>query len=98
MECLANYSMRQCDCVPFELPRLLSTKICGLAREDCFLEVQLNVTKKSFLKIKEAGRDECDCKPACVTISYDVDTYYSPADSLAEIYEKLNMTKSNSRR
>lgn len=90
-ECLANYTLKICGCVPFALPRLPSTKICGLAKENCLIEAQLSVVKKSLLRMTERSEDDCDCKPPCVAISYDFTANYSPADGLKEIYEHLKI-------
>ncbi|CAG9863466.1 unnamed protein product [Phyllotreta striolata] len=35
MECVANYTLYYCGCVPFYMPRENSTNICGLGSFDC---------------------------------------------------------------
>ncbi|KAL3273930.1 hypothetical protein HHI36_015355 [Cryptolaemus montrouzieri] len=43
MECLANYTLRFCNCVGFWMPRKISFPICGPAKLNC-----LSVTKDAY--------------------------------------------------
>uniref|UniRef100_A0A336M656 CSON011555 protein n=1 Tax=Culicoides sonorensis TaxID=179676 RepID=A0A336M656_CULSO len=38
LECLADYSMLLCDCVPFWMPRHKNAKVCGLENFECYTQ------------------------------------------------------------
>jgi acid-sensing ion channel, other len=59
-ECLANFTLVQCGCVKFSMPRENSTRICGLNETSCYIEVAKNWNLT------------CGCLKSCTYITYDV--------------------------
>lgn len=54
-----------------------STKICGTAKIDCYMQAQQSLFEEDIvdgLTDKEAKtfRQKCNCLPSCTTIIYDV--------------------------
>lgn len=79
-----------CGCTAFIYPRLRTSKICGLAKNVCVKAAEDALVREAFLRTE--GKDPCDCKPGCVSISYTIESYYSPAENLAQLYKKLNIS------
>lgn len=65
-ECLANYTLRQCDCVHFAMPRTKEMKICGIRRLKCLSNAE------SELFVTDAI-EKCNCLPSCTTLTYDIE-------------------------
>lgn len=89
VECVANYTIQNCDCVTFSTPRFSFTKICALGKLSCVRHA-LRIFQNDSL-LKATGSDICDCKPACTSLSYDADSQYSPAHGLQRIYDQLQL-------
>ncbi|KAK5641592.1 hypothetical protein RI129_010139 [Pyrocoelia pectoralis] len=91
-ECLANYTLAQCECVPFYLPRtspfryshMLPSTVRGQV-----VSIALQVTSAQFKYMKLESNDEsnqqCECLPLCVSLSYHVETSHTDWD-----WEKAN--------
>lgn len=56
---------------------------------ECIKNARNIFHNESLLKIDNL--DRCNCKPACTSLAYDADTYYSPVDGLEHIYDRLDM-------
>jgi amiloride-sensitive sodium channel len=70
-ECRTKITLNSCGCVEYYMPRNKSTKICGIADENCFLNAE---------ELFEGLKFTCKCLEPCNTIKYDVrvrkvDTY-----------------------
>ncbi|KAB0793133.1 hypothetical protein PPYR_12753 [Photinus pyralis] len=62
-ECLANYTMKRCKCIPFFFPPLHDKiNICGPGSSECVREMK-------YLEV-----EPCECLPSCTSVSYDVET------------------------
>lgn len=72
------------------MPRWRTAKICGPARQQCRKEAEHKFLRESFLEM-EKGTDKCRCKPACSSITYDINTESAPGENLAELYKKLDI-------
>jgi acid-sensing ion channel, other len=59
-ECLANFTLVQCGCVKFSMPRDNSTRICGLNETSCYIGVAKNWNLT------------CECLKSCTYIEYEV--------------------------
>lgn len=90
VECLANATLKYCDCVFYHMPRMYGTKICALIRSTCITEAIENFQHESLLKTSSV--DRCDCKPACTSVSFDSETIYSPVENIHSIYQQLGVT------
>lgn len=78
LECLANFTLKECGCVKFSMPRTNSTKICGQKDVTCFDEAEDNLILQEVDTSLSSNSDGeiktlCDCLPACTSISYDVE-------------------------
>ncbi|KAF5291552.1 hypothetical protein FQR65_LT01865 [Abscondita terminalis] len=108
-ECLSNFTLRNCKCVPFWIPSITmalilssincfiagmtDTKICGPAKLECVKQ-----SKLVYLSYDNRNQnDQCECLPACTSLSYDIEisqTKWNWAD-LNQLYVILNMTNVN---
>lgn len=85
IECLVNYALKICNCVPFSLPRLEGNKTCDSNRsEKCFLEAKsamirdnMEISLNTSVLSDDRGKlGTCDCLPACTSLQYDVEISY----------------------
>uniref|UniRef100_A0A2A4JK97 Pickpocket n=1 Tax=Heliothis virescens TaxID=7102 RepID=A0A2A4JK97_HELVI len=67
-ECLANFTLATCGCVPFYLPHSSSDQICGVLRKMCAAAAE---EKLSHREVNENAADRCRCLEACNSITYD---------------------------
>lgn len=81
LECLANFTLQQCGCVKFSLPHDNDAKICGQKDFFCYDDAEYDLMSKNFRKslnnnnsINGSKLADCNCLPACTTISYDAET------------------------
>ncbi|XP_055382442.1 pickpocket protein 28-like [Condylostylus longicornis] len=76
-ECLANHTVRKCGCVPYFMPKLKSTPICGLSNFECchLAEKELNKLEydDDFDDVVDGREEKCNCLPDCHSISYDTE-------------------------
>jgi amiloride-sensitive sodium channel len=76
-ECMTNYTLRQCGCVKFNMPREQQTEVCDLDKLQC-----CNDISKSWPNEKESPTDisqDCKCLKPCVDIEYDVGVEHNGA-------------------
>ncbi|KAL5291214.1 hypothetical protein ACFFRR_010555 [Megaselia abdita] len=79
LECLTNYTLSKCGCVQFSMPRNKSIPVCGSNSMNCFKEAEYELLGLEFEKALETskglhrGETECNCLPACTSISYDAE-------------------------
>ena len=71
LECLANYTLQQCSCVKFSMPRDENTPICGAGKIECYLDASIELSTKSAGE--EEGQKDCKCLPACTSMQYDAE-------------------------
>ncbi|EFA05007.2 Pickpocket protein 28-like Protein [Tribolium castaneum] len=69
-ECLTNFTLNYCECVRYFMPRTEDTKICGFDSLDCVTQVD----KKLKTQEMSGTASQCDCKPSCTSLSYNVET------------------------
>ncbi|XP_031355998.1 pickpocket protein 28-like [Photinus pyralis] len=77
-ECLANYTLHSCGCVPFEMPRINSTPICGRAKRECVRNASalflVNKNVKILDNVNEPNFvEKCDCRQTCSSIRYETE-------------------------
>ncbi|XP_037043764.1 pickpocket protein 28-like [Bradysia coprophila] len=72
LECLANYTLNQCGCVPYFMHHFNDTKICGTDL-DCYWTALHDLFLPEF---KDDGThaliDDCNCLPTCTQLSYTI--------------------------
>ncbi|CAO1407458.1 unnamed protein product [Diamesa serratosioi] len=65
LECLTDYTLKECECVKFSQPHNSSTKVC-------------NIDKVKY--VNDGFEDECKCLPACTSIEYNAEISQSKYD------------------
>ncbi|KAH0815247.1 hypothetical protein GEV33_007544 [Tenebrio molitor] len=73
LECLTNYTLNECGCVWFSMPRESDTAICGVGSAECMDETEVKIKVKE-LEYKIMGKSFCDCKPSCTQLKFNVET------------------------
>ncbi|XP_044253187.1 pickpocket protein 28-like [Tribolium madens] len=76
LECLTNYTLKQCGCVQFFMPRDNRTAICGSGSGNCLIRAEENLKLKD-LEFKILGQTFCDCKPSCTNLRFNMETSHS---------------------
>ncbi|XP_065163273.1 pickpocket protein 28-like isoform X2 [Atheta coriaria] len=67
LECISNYTMERCNCVPYYLPRNPENPICDRSKEECS-NLAISVIDRFTPE-----RLACRCLPSCHDISYKQD-------------------------
>lgn len=69
-ECLANFTLRRCDCVKFSYPRTQNTRVCDLNEVNCILKAHLAWPDED--EMSQNLSMPCDCYPPCFDIHYKI--------------------------
>ncbi|XP_044262688.1 pickpocket protein 28-like [Tribolium madens] len=74
-ECLANFTLKRCGCVPFYMPFEKSTPICGYSNFVCKSRARNILLDMEMVSEVEKSSDltDCDCLPSCTTIKYNLE-------------------------
>ncbi|CAH2042277.1 unnamed protein product, partial [Iphiclides podalirius] len=72
LECAANYTIKQCDCVPSYLPHGPNTKICGGGKSQCIIEAleELSLANSKLDVTANEKNKACGCPKACTELKY----------------------------
>ncbi|KAJ8935302.1 hypothetical protein NQ318_015336 [Aromia moschata] len=82
LECITNYTLKQCGCVNFYMPRDNSTVICGNGNWNCMKNAERKlklIQLKNHLSYTDEEEDDidladyCDCMPLCTELSYSIE-------------------------
>lgn len=79
LECLANYTMQQCGCVKFSMPRDINEPICGASKIQCYNDAEDTLLEREFTEGLQSseenfrGETSCNCLPACTSIVYEAE-------------------------
>ncbi|KAF5291554.1 hypothetical protein FQR65_LT01867 [Abscondita terminalis] len=76
-ECSINATLTSCGCVPFYVPRINGTKICGPGSLPCIQNSSGSIVLITYLKV-----ESCGCLPLCQTMWYNVETTESEWNSI----------------
>lgn len=78
LECLAEFTRRECQCIHFSMPRFRGDKVCDQSQTKCFEEAKKKLsimnmenslrTSKTY---SDRGHIACDCLPACTSLQYE---------------------------
>uniref|UniRef100_A0A0E4C796 Uncharacterized protein n=2 Tax=Anopheles gambiae TaxID=7165 RepID=A0A0E4C796_ANOGA len=85
LECLTNVTRAMCGCVRFSMPRSNDTKVCTLSMWHCmyrskwFLRPIPGLKRQPHRVILEMVKN-CNCLPACSSVSYDVEMAQTSLD------------------
>lgn len=74
LECLADFTLKQCDCVKFSMLRDAETRVCNRSQINCMNQAEKQIDKEEFLKSFDSRSKvatQCDCLPLCTSIAYD---------------------------
>lgn len=72
-ECLANFTLKICNCVKFSMLRDKFTSVCNATKLKCVLEAE-----RSWLSLTDETSEsalKCNCLPACLEISYEAQMF-----------------------
>ncbi|KAL9702254.1 hypothetical protein quinque_005772 [Culex quinquefasciatus] len=91
LECLTNYTLANCGCVKFSMPRSAGTRICSTAEQRCIIEARYGMLKAlSQNRLKNDGlMSECDCMSACSSIQYLTEVTQSTYDTVQTVSLRL---------
>ncbi|XP_061393669.1 pickpocket protein 28-like [Musca vetustissima] len=70
MECLTNYTLQQCGCVKFSMPRTADMPICSEDKIHCYIQAEDKMLLENF---GNRDKDACNCMPSCTSLEYDVE-------------------------
>ncbi|XP_063230511.1 pickpocket protein 28-like [Bacillus rossius redtenbacheri] len=99
LECEANFTLEQCQCVSYYMPKSAKTPICGTWKEACadnarkIMEIHLEDknANTSDIFLEHENKPRCNCIPGCNELGYS--TYLTSS----QIYKpnKLLVTDPN---
>ncbi|XP_053679170.1 pickpocket protein 28-like [Anopheles nili] len=93
IECLSNYTLEMCGCVPFSLPRTDGARICGLGMASC-TDQALSVLEEMDLLYEQNQShnflEQCNCLPACNAIFYNTEISQARFD-WRKLAENINL-------
>jgi amiloride-sensitive sodium channel len=69
-ECLTNFTLRQCGCVKFSMPRADDTKVCDLDNAKCYFNAMMTWPDKE--ELERDGITPCNCLPTCSDVKYSI--------------------------
>lgn len=70
LECLTNFTLRECGCVRFSMPRNRTTRVCDLVEMECYETAHKRWPKHDVMS--NSSIMPCDCFPPCTDIKYIV--------------------------
>lgn len=70
LECLTNFTLHECGCVKFSMPRSNVTPVCDLDMVDCYLNAYSRWPK--YDENSNSSAMPCNCYPPCTDIKYNV--------------------------
>lgn len=86
-ECLTNFTLQQCGCVRFSMPRIENTKICGIRKIDCCIDAEDELLRKDDGLLGNNEFDDCNCLPSCTSYSYGVEQSHNIIKSKSDSFE-----------
>uniref|UniRef100_A0A1I8Q8M8 Pickpocket protein 28-like n=1 Tax=Stomoxys calcitrans TaxID=35570 RepID=A0A1I8Q8M8_STOCA len=77
-ECLTNYTLGQCKCVHFAMPRTENMTICAEDKIECYMKAHKKFYVKQFKDgstqdEEAADDDDCNCLPACTSLDFETE-------------------------
>lgn len=80
LECLTNYTLKECGCVPFAMPRTPEMPICSHQQILCYFTAMFSMNLKQFSQVRVNVKPThnigiaCNCMPTCTSVEYDAET------------------------
>jgi amiloride-sensitive sodium channel len=72
LECLSDFTFKQCGCVKFSMPRDNNTRICSQTEVPCYNDARMRWTSVEF-DLSDTSKFKCRCLPSCTSIAYDAE-------------------------
>lgn len=94
LDCVARLTAEKCECAKFTMPRHESTPVCGLLKLKCVE----NVENEYAIEIMTKKANNCNCLPACHSISYDAELSMAKYDRHDAIIAKYPWFKNQTKR
>jgi len=91
-ECMTNYTLSECGCVKFSMPREPNTLVCTIDDVGCYLKAM----KKwpDYGKVNNRFEATCGCLKTCNNIKYEVKfDKISTSENVMFIYDVYNLSK-----
>ncbi|XP_044759462.1 pickpocket protein 28-like isoform X2 [Coccinella septempunctata] len=83
-ECYINYTITQCDCVNFYMPRDNETRVCRLSERFCLQDARKSynedILKERLDRFRSDDKTMCKCLPLCADLSYNAELSQSEWD------------------
>lgn len=79
IECLTNYTLRECGCVKFSMPRTRDMPVCGADKIACYLNAENRMLQEYFFE-SPTDSNSCNCMPSCTSLEYDTEISQSDID------------------
>uniref|UniRef100_A0A1I8NHK4 Amiloride-sensitive sodium channel n=1 Tax=Musca domestica TaxID=7370 RepID=A0A1I8NHK4_MUSDO len=76
LECLTNFTLSQCGCVKFSMPRTADMPVCREHQIHCYETIEDELMLRQF----SDNVDNCHCLPACTSLDYNVEISQSHFD------------------
>ncbi|XP_058985354.1 pickpocket protein 28-like [Musca domestica] len=70
MECLTNFTLKECGCVKFSMPRTSDMPVCAEDKIACCNEAE---DKMLMEYSDDRDKDPCRCMPSCTSLHYDME-------------------------
>ncbi|XP_044758989.1 pickpocket protein 28-like [Coccinella septempunctata] len=81
LECWTNYTIQECGCVHFYMPRDARTSICPISKRSCLQTAAETYAVSDFPQQYHQGKQskgnltaDCDCLPICSDLNYNAET------------------------
>lgn len=78
LECLAEFTRRQCKCIHFSMPRLKGDTACDHSSFQCvedakkkLMQINMEESLSTSKKYDDQGEMACGCLPACTSLQYE---------------------------
>ncbi|XP_073819614.1 pickpocket protein 28-like [Musca autumnalis] len=91
LECLTNFTLAQCGCVRFAMPRTQDMRVCGVQDIECYGEAASKLSAIYFSGDSQISTNKCNCLPACTSLDYEIEI--SESNFKAEALENETMVE-----
>ncbi|XP_070498123.1 pickpocket protein 28-like [Chironomus tepperi] len=91
-ECMTNYTLKECGCVKFSMPRTSDTPICSVDNAECYFNSMMKWP--DYQKTNDMFEATCGCLKSCSEIKYEVKyDKISSSENVMFVYNIYNLSK-----
>lgn len=91
-ECMTNYTLEECGCVKFSMPRNSNTPVCTVDKAQCYFEAMQKWP--DYEKSKDRDKATCGCLKTCSDIKYEIKhDKVSSAENVMFVYDMYNFSR-----